>query len=366
MPAGRWLIAVAVISTAFAGCGAWAAVPATENAVPLEVSVLHAPTPVAGAGRSHLAYELHLTNFGTEALRIVELDVLQQEAVLVRYAGEELRSVLQRVGTRAAIDTSQIEPGMRAVAALWVSPDGGSQSIVLRHRLVMADGRHVEGPAVVAVAEPAIILGPPLRGEWIAFGGAGAKEPHGQRPVALDGVVRNSQRFSIDWFQSRTATTEFLGSEQDTRQAYGADLLAVADAVVAAVRDGIPDNEIGHYPEGQAASTVEGTAGNYVLLDLGRSRFAFYAHLRPGSLRVSVGQRVRRGQVLGSLGLSGNTAYPHLHFQINAEGFPDSEALPYQFDFFEMRSEPGEAWMRLRNEYPMTPSGDPPRVRFAN
>ena len=347
-----------------------AAAAADTYTLPLELVVPFAPTPVAGAGRSHLAYELHITNFGEDALRIASLEVLEHGKPLARYGGAELGSLLHRVGARKAIDTTLVKPGLRVIAILWVTPETGlATPIELRHRLVMADGQRIEGGAVRTATLPAVNLGPPLRGEWIAFGGAGAKSYHGQfPPVAVDGVVRHPDRFSIDWFQSSTDASRFAGDEADTRQAYGADLLAVADAVVAAVRDGIPENEFGHwphYPRG-ATSTMDLTAGNYVMLDLGQGRFAFYAHVKPGSLRVRVGDRVRRGQVLGALGLSGNTAYPHLHFQVNAEASPDSEALPYQFDDFEMPGEAGQGWVRHRNELPMTPSGDPPRVRFAN
>lgn len=50
------------------------------------------------------------------------------------------------------------------------------------------------------------------------------------------------------------------------------------------------------------------------MLDLGDNRHAFYGHLLPGSLRVKPGDRVRRGQVIGRLGNSGNSTGPHLHF----------------------------------------------------
>jgi hypothetical protein len=43
---------------------------------------------------------------------------------------------------------------------------------------------------------------------------------------------------------------------------------------------------------------------------------AFYAHMRPGSLKVKVGDKVVTGQVLGVLGNSGNTDAPHLHFHV--------------------------------------------------
>lgn len=53
-----------------------------------------------------------------------------------------------------------------------------------------------------------------------------------------------------------------------------------------------------------------------VSLDLGHGLRAFYAHLQPGSVRVKTGELVKRGQVLGRLGNSGNSAGPHLHFHV--------------------------------------------------
>jgi murein DD-endopeptidase MepM/ murein hydrolase activator NlpD len=48
-----------------------------------------------------------------------------------------------------------------------------------------------------------------------------------------------------------------------------------------------------------------------VILALGKGRFAFYAHLKPGSLRVKRGDRVREGEVLALLGNSGSSTGPH-------------------------------------------------------
>ena len=76
--------------------------------------------------------------------------------------------------------------------------------------------------------------------------------------------------------------------------------------------------------------------------DIGDGLYAFYAHMQPGSLRVKVGDRVRRGQVLGLLGNSGNSSEPHLHFQIcDANSELGSEGIPYAFRSFEVQ---GKGW----------------------
>ena len=73
------------------------------------------------------------------------------------------------------------------------------------------------------------------------------------------------------------------------------------------------------------------------MLDIGNHNFAFYAHLQPGSQRVKVGDRVRRGQVIGLVGNSGNSTEPHLHFHISDGNSPlGSEGVPYRQDAFEI------------------------------
>ena len=74
------------------------------------------------------------------------------------------------------------------------------------------------------------------------------------------------------------------------------------------------------------------------MLDLGRNQLIHYAHLQQGSVKVRAGQRVRRGQLLGRLGNSGNTNGAHLHFNVlDGPRVEKAEGLPYVFDGFVVR-----------------------------
>jgi murein DD-endopeptidase MepM/ murein hydrolase activator NlpD len=84
--------------------------------------------------------------------------------------------------------------------------------------------------------------------------------------------------------------------------------------------------------------------------------YANYAHLQRGSLKVRVGERVRRGQLLGRLGQSGNSAAPHLHFHLSsAATFEGSEGLPFAFDRFDLLGPETEAQLFGQGE-PWTPA----------
>jgi murein DD-endopeptidase MepM/ murein hydrolase activator NlpD len=119
--------------------------------------------------------------------------------------------------------------------------------------------------------------------------------------------------------------------------AYGAEVLAVADAIVSDLKDGIPEND----PTSDKKAVpinLETVGGNYIILDLGGGNYAFYAHLQPKSIRVKVGDHVRRGQVLALLGNSGNSDAPHLHFHVTNGNSPlGAEGVPYVLEWFEVQ-----------------------------
>jgi murein DD-endopeptidase MepM/ murein hydrolase activator NlpD len=98
------------------------------------------------------------------------------------------------------------------------------------------------------------------------------------------------------------------------------------------MEDGLPEQVPGKLP---ADATIDMAAGNHVVVDIGEGRFAFYAHMQPGSVRVKLGDKIATGQVLGLLGNSGNTDSPHLHFHVMDGPSPlVSNGLPFVFTAF--------------------------------
>jgi murein DD-endopeptidase MepM/ murein hydrolase activator NlpD len=170
----------------------------------------------------------------------------------------------------------------------------------------------------------------------------------------MDGRVRIAQRFAIDYALLNDDGRPWRGDELDNASyhGYGAELLAVADGTVVDVKDGLPENVPG-LTSRAIPITMATVAGNYVTLKIGEGHYAFYAHLQPGSLRVRLGDRVRRGDVLGLLGNSGNSTAPHLHFHVSDGTSPlGSEGLPYVIDAFDVLGR-GVFWNRARATDPV-------------
>ncbi len=166
--------------------------------------------------------------------------------------------------------------------------------------------------------------------------------PRGHRRVfyTLEGRARIPGRFAIDWVRKDEHGNSARGDANVVKNSlgYGADVLAVANARVAAVRDGIMETEL---VSANPKHSLDEAAGNFIALDLGDGRFAIYEHLKPGSIRVAKGDRVRRGQVLGTLGFTGDSTEPHLHFHVADSPSPLSgEGLPYEFEWNGKRGRP--------------------------
>lgn len=56
--------------------------------------------------------------------------------------------------------------------------------------------------------------------------------------------------------------------------------------------------------------------GNALILRHADGEDSLYAHLAHRSVRVRVGERVRRGQIVALSGQTGYACYPHLHFGV--------------------------------------------------
>ncbi len=109
----------------------------------------------------------------------------------------------------------------------------------------------------------------------------------------------------------------------------GVDVLAAAPGRVKAIRDGMRDVGFG---SNNAPDVTGRECGNGVVIDHGGGWESQYCHLANGSITVQTGDKLRMGQVIGTVGLSGKTQYPHVHFSLRKNGrvvdpfHPDAQA----------------------------------------
>lgn len=334
----------------------------------LEMQVPFEPTAFPSGPHFYVMYELQLTNFGPAPLSLSRIEVLDADAgaaqLIAAFEAEQLEAMLQPLGGKRLSDPKErlvIADGQSAIAFMSVAFDRSAHiPDRLIHRVSAADSE-VEGAVIATHHTELHVLGPPVEGAgWLADDGpSNDQDNHHRRGLfILDGRLADSERYAIDWKQIRDGAS-FSGDARDVHSyySYGKAVLAVADARVVTARDGLPDNIPGHGEAFHPAVPITlGTiTGNTITLDVGRSQYAYYAHLQPGSLRVKAGDRVRRGQVVARIGASGDAREPHLHFEVTTSSkLAAGHGVPYLIDRYRCKSASAGP-MELRvNELPLS------------
>jgi hypothetical protein len=318
------------------------AVPRAPVTQSVDLLVPFAPVTFNQAGSTQLVYELHVTNFLAADASLTGVRITDADGrTLAEYRDSELRRRIVRPGLGRTHATPQvIGSGARAVVNFWialpaVSPRPSSIRHAVELEVLRPTGavRSVVEDARSPVSSPtAVALGPPLRGgPWVAIYDPLLMGGHRTAIYTVDGRARIPGRFAIDFIALPPggALVRAPAVRPDNWNGFGSDVLAVADGTVAAAVDDTPDDT----PKPVA---LEYASGNYVAIDLGDGRFAFYEHLQRGSVAVATGRRVRRGEVIAKLGSSGSTSIgPHLHFHVaNTNSLLAAEGLPFVFSDF--------------------------------
>jgi len=105
---------------------------------------------------------------------------------------------------------------------------------------------------------------------------------------------------------------------------FGRPILAPVAGTVVAAHDGevdhpayrgLPSVRYALTQRGRAAAGWVGLAGNHVVIEVGPGRLVALCHLRSGSVCVTAGATVARGDQVGACGNSGNSTEPHVHVQ---------------------------------------------------
>ncbi len=93
----------------------------------------------------------------------------------------------------------------------------------------------------------------------------------------------------------------------------GVAVVAAAPGVVVKRSDGMADVDV---LETADPKKLKGKCGNGVYLRHRGGWLTMYCHMRKGSIAVNKGDKVKTGQHLGFVGMSGSAQYPHVHFQV--------------------------------------------------
>ncbi len=330
--------------------GTVTAAPAPDALTPLIGSVPFAPIPFAGSdGKTHLVYELFVTNFTDGPLTVNDLAVLDAATgqPVGRLDGAALRQRLTPAGRRDG--TGELLAGQSGTVFIHlVLDDGDAVPGRLLHRAELhsaamppGQDRVTETLGATAVDRRRLpVVSAPLAGDrYIAADGCCDAVRHTRAVLPVNGQTFLAQRYAIDFEQADEQNRIFAGDPKDPASyaIFGEQVYAVADGTVVGARNDLPEQTPGTYP---ANIPIDEADGNFVVLDIGDGFFVNYAHMQPGSVRPAVGETVTRGDVIGLVGNTGNSVAPHLHLHVMDGPSPlAAQGLPYLYDRFTITAQ---------------------------
>lgn len=167
----------------------------------------------------------------------------------------------------------------------------------------------------------------PFRGEWLIVWGGDTVEQNQHRNAP-------NQRFAFDILKvnEKGSTHAGDGWKNEDFYAFGQEIIAPADGTVIYAVDGVHDNKPGE-------SNRMFLPGNTIIVKHRENEYSLFAHFKQNSIRVKVGDKVTKNQVLGLCGNSGNSSEPHLHFQVqNTAFFEDEGSMKTFFERITVKS----------------------------
>ena len=268
------------------------------------------------------------------------------DKTLLNLAGDRLTYWTRTLGN--STPTTKLGPAQSAAVWLDVAMDrGATVPAELVHAvgvslaqpqppLFPATMTETVAPVSVQTRKPSVIAPPLVGPNWVDANSCCDMTPHRIALNPLNGQLWAAERFAIDYVQLLPDGRLFNGdkTKPESYPGFGADIHAVADGQVVAVVDGLPEQVPGQNPTGLP---LEQYAGNHIVQVMADGNYALYAHLKTGSIKVKVGDQLSSGQMIASLGNTGNTDGPHLHFHVMSTPDPlRSNGLPFVLSSFRL------------------------------
>jgi hypothetical protein len=312
------------------------------------VSPIHEAQIVRGDdGKDHVEYELLVVNVFSEPVTLSSVTVLDPAGKeLTRIEGGTLAAATQILFAKTATPVVPASAAVSVDVDLMLPPDTAPERVT--HRIaytlkadselaLMVGSLEVDAPEVAVNRQPAVVIKPPVKGNgWLATTACCKPNVHRDERIAIDGVrIETGETFAIDWAKVENDRL-FDGDGKRVEQYYGfgEDVLAVADGTVVSIHDGMPDQTPFVFMVPKSKSDY---GGNNLILEIAPNVFAWYAHLRQGSLRVKVGDALKAGAPIAKLGNTGPSEGPHLHLGLIDKPDPiTGRSLPFVFDSFTL------------------------------
>jgi hypothetical protein len=176
------------------------------------------------------------------------------------------------------------------------------------------------------------------------------------------GIKGNNSRFAYDFvlLDDELKMYEDTPTRNEDFFCWGKPILGPGDGEIVALERNSPDNSYNTFPAFDVEAHIRDPEtemkkhlGNFLMIDHGGGEYSVLAHMMKGSVKSREGATIRKGEMIGRLGNSGDSFFPHLHYQLqNGPGILKPEGLPSKFESFDLMM--GNEVKRLENACPNT------------
>jgi len=266
----------------------------------------------------------------------VRFDIVNPKGIVFsgQYSGSALMDLFD-----SAIDRRRIEPtpkqslivgaGQRkAISDVFMDfPQSFIGDNLLAEVSYKSEGKESSKKSSIQLQRTAGFVGKlPFEGTWYVAAEHRYLDPH-KRFLA--------EAFAYDFLQIGPNGKSYQrdGKSNADYYAYGKKVLAAKEGTVVTVRSDVAENVPGE------TTNLTTPSGNLVIIDHGNGQFGYYAHLKPFTVAVKTGVRVRAGDILGEVGNSGDSPEPHLHFHVmNNADAAQADGIPLVFENWKAQS----------------------------
>ena len=298
-----------------------------------------------GSSGQHLNFDFIVENLTAETLSIsgIEVSVFDRSDKLV------LRKFLDGNGTSPSIQTVPSRELEAKKPIIVFNPfyffDHGVELGKLRYEFSFeSKDRKKQLRSEVTVApvyyETKTDLILPVKGRMIVYDGHDFYAHHRRfdymlPPLQQLGFNTNFMRYSYDFCPVNEMGEMYKGKAENNADwfGFGTSVYAAGSGKVVARSDGMPDNR--SFDESKIPTQPMILFGNYVVINHGNGEYSLFGHLKQGSIKVTVGETVRQGQLVAEIGASGSANIPHLHYELQNGIDTKAEGLPSYFRNFQ-------------------------------
>lgn len=165
----------------------------------------------------------------------------------------------------------------------------------------------------------------PFEGRWSVVNGGVDKEVSHSWSIL-------PQRYAYDFLIIDNSGKTYKDDPKlaENYYCYGMNIIAPADGEIVVVSGKYNDSKV--YGDGTVDCNAKDIRGNFVVIKHNDYEYSTIAHIMPKSILVTLGQKVKQGEIIAKCGNSGNSSEPHIHFQLqNGKSFFASAGLPIEF-----------------------------------